>query len=351
MSDPVESVPVTAEKLPISRARRLAATCVGVVLAVAGGMIGWMWLPPLYRSAGWIEVQPQIPRILHATDENRIHPMFDAYMQTQVALAASRRVTDMAMDSPEWKKLGRERTDEEIERFRECLSASRPPRGLYVEVAFRDEDQQVAMTAVNSVMDAYMKLVNEQEVTGSSGTLRVLENKRTAYNNQLADLRATVQTVTEDLGTDGFAARSRMAMERLSRIEAALVDFDLQAARAGAGAPSDELRDQRDRILTLRTAAEDEVRRLGKKGGQLAQLDAERANVESMLGEVKRRLDEINVEASGAMRGRIRIASNGDRPVTPEPDRRRRVHAAIGAAAGFLVGFFAILLTARRRAA
>src|SRR5262245_40928303 len=107
------------------RGRWIWALLLGSVLGVAGAYCGWKIPTVMYRSSGWIEVNPTISKDIVA-GKDEVHPMFDTYIESQVTLALSRRVVDMAMDSPDWRKLNRGRADEDIATFQKRLSASRP---------------------------------------------------------------------------------------------------------------------------------------------------------------------------------------------------------------------------------
>jgi Mrp family chromosome partitioning ATPase/uncharacterized protein involved in exopolysaccharide biosynthesis len=395
-----------------------------IALGVGGAVAGYRGPPVLYQSAGLIEIQPKVPRILYASEENGLHPMFDSFVESQVVLVSSRRVVDMAMDSPEWRRLGRPRTDEQVALFADSLKAMRQGRSQYVQVVFTDEDPAAAVAGVNAVLEAYRKIVDENETRSGENTVLVLDNKRTGLNNRLAEIRAEVQAVTEDLGPEGLEDRYKSQLDQLGKLDEALNQTDLEIAKLraesteGGATMSDEeiaLKDdaiqkmaqelaeaereasymenvlhigsadpklaalqlrigslreaianrlrvrraamnatpesraaamregelRRTQIVGMRDAVQDEVRRLGKKRGQLIELEAERKLLNERLEEVRLRLEQITVESS--VRGRITIVSAGDRPAGPAKDRRGSL-AVLGLLGGAALGFGAVVV-------
>lgn len=276
------------------RGRWRWAIGLGALFAIAGAGLGYKIPKVLYQSSGWIEVNPSVPEIIRKTPENQPIDMFDAYVESQVALASSRRVIDMAMDSPDWRKFGKGRTDEDIERFQKRLVVARPSKALYVQVAFQDEDPAVATAAVNAVMTAYMKLVDERESTRGSGTIRVLENKRTTLLNQLNDIRTTIQTLTEDRGADGLRERYKTASDDLAELDDQLKHLELEiAALTAAGSDAGPRR-----VLTEQDIA------LSDK--ELARLLEEKAVVEAELGKLEN-FEHKGTKDPGVVDARMRL--------------------------------------------
>ena len=251
------------------------AILLSAVLGSIGAVIGYRIPTLLYQSTGWIEVQPSIPRILHKTDENEPLAMYDAYVESQVALASGRRVIDMAMDSQEWRKHGKGRTDEDINRFQRRLQVLRPSKALYVQVTFQDENPEVATAAVNAVMAAYMKLVDERESTSGSGRIRVLENKKTTLQNQLSDIRTTIQSVTEDRGADGLRERYQIAADELKSLDAQLSALDLEIATLTAAG---------NQSIPERLLTEPEI---ALQDSELARLLESRAQIDAVLANLE----------------------------------------------------------------
>jgi len=218
------------------RGRYRWALGIGAVLAVISVAAAWKLPKPGYRSIGLIDIAPKVSRIVYETEEKGLLPMYDNFMESQAALASSRRVSDMVMQTPEWRKLGRGNTDDEIVKFQKSLVVSRMNRTEYIEVAFIDEDPDAAMVAVNQVIIAYMKLVDEHESESDSTTLDKLNSTRDIINSNLGEMRASVAALTEDLGEEAFEARYQAAYGELTKLEGTLQQLDLEIATAKAAA-------------------------------------------------------------------------------------------------------------------
>ena len=151
---------------PFSVARRALRGRWTVALALAGALggigawAGYATQPVLYTSQGLIEITPVMPRVLHKSDNDGQLPMFDAFVETQAALAASRRVIDAAMDRDEWRALGRPRDDEAIREFQKNLAVTRGNKSQYLLVGYTDADPEAARVTVNAVVKAYQAIVD-----------------------------------------------------------------------------------------------------------------------------------------------------------------------------------------------
>ena len=81
----------------IMRGRYRLASAVASVLAVLGGLAGFYFGHKLYASTGEIRVMPVVPKVLYAVDEKGELPAFDSFVEAQVSLMKSQRVTELAL--------------------------------------------------------------------------------------------------------------------------------------------------------------------------------------------------------------------------------------------------------------
>ncbi len=106
------------------------------------------------------------------------------------------------------------------------------------------------------------------------------------------------------------------------------------AVTPGIGKSLDRLRaeEQNVRLLLEETkAATDE---LGRQVVEVGALKDETAAVKAKLEDTKRRIDQLNLESSGSIGGRINVESWGDRPFAPAKDKRKTAAAAGAAGLG-----------------
>lgn len=409
----------------VLRGRYRWAVGLGVVLAVAGAYLGGTLPHATYVSRGMIEVAPRAPRVLDEIEEKGMVPMFDQYIFSQAAIAGSRRVVDLAMQSDEWRRISSDRSDGAVGSFQSRLSVFHGPRTQTIDVSYTDEDPDVAVAAVNAVLNAYLKVVEEHDAKTSLDKVHALERQRTLDISHLTELRSQVLDATGGLGVEQLNSSYESLVKETTDLEDDVRRLDAQIAAGNAagvapaeiGAMSerqiaaldpelrtlvqkrtenadtrkalkergygpshpmlvelerdaqvleqriaDQLQDfrtaqgktpdarlldvsekkvERDRVVRQRDANQDELRRLSLKKTMVANLDDERANVQERLERVKKELDKLDVEST--LRGRISVLAYGDRPVTPDTDRRRSL-AALGAVGGVGLGFGLVLL-------
>jgi succinoglycan biosynthesis transport protein ExoP len=311
-----------ASASPVASAARLLrgrygwAFGLGGALAVVGAWLGFAIPKPLYKSVGLIDVAPKVPRVLYGDmDEKGVLPMFDAFVVSEAALIPTRRVVDMAMASPEWKRFGRGTADESIAAFQDALQVTHPKYSEHIEVAFVDPNPEAAAVAVNQVINAYMKLVDERENLGGLSTRTKLENTRTVDAAKLAELRANELAITEDLGEPAIKARYDFYVAERSKLDTVIADLDLDIAGAKAGAQTGRagrvLTDREiaikdsgmDRLLLAKEQAERKVEhlvnveRLGEKNSELV---AARDAVVTLDKQVKERSEAYRGMLAGS---------------------------------------------------
>ena len=146
-------------------------------------------------------------------------------------------------------------------------------------------------------------------------------------------------------------AREEMA-DAQSELDAALARFREDQAEfigaggvGGAGGPGAEavsaakLSARRDNLRALLDRLRPEMLQTGRSNLEIANLHDDLAVVEERLATTKSRIEAINVEAP--VSGRITVLSDGDRPVAPAVDKRKKM-AGAGAAGGIGLGVAAV---------
>jgi Mrp family chromosome partitioning ATPase/uncharacterized protein involved in exopolysaccharide biosynthesis len=421
---PAASLFASAHRL--LRGRYRWAVGLGVALSAAGAWLGGTLPRATYLSHGIIEIAPRAPRVLYESEEKGMIPMFDSYIFSQSAIVSSRRVVDLAMKSDEWRRLSDDTSDDAVGRFQSKLGVWHAQRTQMIDVSFTDEDPDLAVTAVNSVLKAYMKVVDEHDAETGLDRIHALDRQKSLAISRLAELRSEVLQETGGLGIDALNASYELLVAETTKLddEVRRLDSQIAAGKAVAAAPlaerqlaereiaaldpdlrallkkradNEDLRKrlkeeqgygpnnpvlldlerdaaildsriaeqiqifrttqgmtpdarfvdvkmkerERERVVMQRDANQVEIRRLSTKKATVANLDDERANVQELLERAKRELQTIEVEST--LRGRISVLAYGDRPVSPDTDRRRSL-AALGAVGGVGLGFGLVLL-------
>jgi polysaccharide biosynthesis transport protein len=269
IGEPPKAPPQLAAAKRLLAGRWKWALGIGGLLAVAGAIAGASLPKPLYKSVGLIDVAPKVGRVLYELDDKGLQPNFDAYVMTQAQLVSQRRVVDMAMDSPEWKRLGRGSGDRQVAEFIDHLQVTHPRYTQHIEISFVDEDPEAASVAVTQVIEAYMRIVRDQEREGGADKLTRLESTQTADNNKLAELRANSLAITEDLGEEAVNARYDFEVKDADKLRTVLHDLDLEIAAGNEAADTKSASDDKA----------DSENEIALKDAQMAQWIMERDKV------------------------------------------------------------------------
>jgi len=236
MVDASPKAPVTPNPVLILhralRGRYLLAITLGLLLGGIGAYVGWRSKSPTYRSQGLIRIAAALPTVMVETDQNRFLGMFDTFMQSQKLLIGSRRVIDMAMQDPVWRSGGK--TAPDADAIAKDLVVDIKPRSEYIEVSVTDSDPNLAANAVTTIINTYAELYNNQDRQMERQRTGLLEERKTALEGQLKQLRDEIGAIAEEYGTDKLDAFYTQATERVAKLEQSLNDLRLNIANAEA---------------------------------------------------------------------------------------------------------------------
>jgi succinoglycan biosynthesis transport protein ExoP len=208
------------------RGRYVLAAILAVLLAVPGGLVGYMLIPPKYTSRAVLEAAPTLPALLYENELNENLPAFESFVAQQATSLTSERVLSNAVTNAELRQAGWPSGAAGLVRFRESMSVDTPRRSNQIFVSVTDENPEVARVAAKAVLEAYTAIRNEYEATTFGDRQQRLERLRDDYlrerneKNRMALDRALSVAETEDLqGAQG------------SRLEQ-LADLDEELAAA-----------------------------------------------------------------------------------------------------------------------
>jgi succinoglycan biosynthesis transport protein ExoP len=213
------------------RGRYLLAIVLAVGLGAGLAYLGYTIPKPVYQSKGMIRIRPFTTRILFSNERNEMMPMFDAFVDSQVLLMRSQRVTDLAMQSDEWLSLKRGSTPEVASDFVKALDVSRSEGSEIVQVSFTDLNPTAAVYGAKSVIEAYEKIYGESDVGSDSRTMQVLEDRRTALTNEIKGYTDRIQTIASEFGSDALEAMYNHKVADLDKVESEWHDAQLAVTR------------------------------------------------------------------------------------------------------------------------
>ncbi len=237
-----ESAP-QAKPWPLSRLLRYKWTIVLVSLLVAGAAIPAIWLlmAPKYTAKAEVRVRPIIPHLVFKTEENGMIPLYQSYMNTQVAIIRNSTVLGRVLDQkdvqetswykePESAFLGAAKTP--LERLGDVLTTL--PRGQteIIDVSVTALKGTEAALITNAVLDQYMVYLREKNDETSDVVYRKLTDEFDSLRTEIEGREKVVARLRKDLGTgapDDLVSKMRI---RLDEAEAKLTALRQDIAMA-----------------------------------------------------------------------------------------------------------------------
>ncbi|MCL2645705.1 MAG: AAA family ATPase [Phycisphaerales bacterium] len=255
-AQPAQEHPV-AIALRLLRGRYHWAIILGVILGAVGGIGGYLAKVPPYQSVGTIQIRAVVPKILYPTDQNNVMPMFESFIQSQVAIIQSQRVLEMARQSPDWQAV---RPNATTAALAKALMVDHRPNTELIYVGFTDPDPKVAVAGAKSFIGAYQNIFKEYDAKSDAERSQVLEDLRTALSNQLKGLNSQVSAIATEYGTDNLESLYKFKESELARQESQMRQLQVEISMFDTGPKTDastqpaeptlELIAQRDPIMS-----------------------------------------------------------------------------------------------------
>ena len=199
---------------------------IAIVLLIIGGAIGGFFGfksgKKIYASSGLIRVMPVVPKILYSVEDKGALPMFDSFVDSQVAVMQSQRVLGKAMEDKEWQSLGRGISDRSAEEFAGEISVS--DQGGMLRVMAIDPDPNAATIDVKTLITAYLAIFDEQDAQSGEKRLVLLNDRRTELTSQLATKKQIILEIGNAYKTDDLKSKCQFQEERLNKIDITIDD-------------------------------------------------------------------------------------------------------------------------------
>lgn len=392
------------------RGRYTIAALLGVLLAVPGGVLGYLALKPEYTSTAVLEAAPTLPTLLYQNELNEKMQAFDAFVAQQASALQSERVLTNALLNQELRTRGWPSGAPGLIRLKDSIGVRTPRNANQIFLSISDPDPESARIAAKAILDSYEAIRREIEVTTFGSREQNLERLRDNYRRERDEKRRmAIDRALAIAGTEDLQHAQRTRVEELSRIDQDIVQtrerlamFRGERPALPPTAPDDPVlamlrreRQQLDRIMEtllqrftpehrecrriqseitavdsliaareselnlvpeseagssdstevtrlqkrlqdlqhLRDDADEKIKDLARRRLDIITLQQEAEEANSRFEDAERRLESLRVEKQAQIVGRIRIAQEPDRPLTPSTDRRLPI-----AAAGFLGG-------------
>lgn len=226
-----------------------------LLFAIPAVAAAWLLTKPLYEARATVEVSPMIPRIVYETEQSGIIPLYAQYLNDQVGVLRSPTVLERVLDSPEVQQTEWYRQQPQpilgsppakLDRLRREVNASVRPRTSFVDIEMTGPDPTTAALIVNTVVDEYLKFVNEKAQRFDDDVYKVLSEEYNSLQATIDGLKSVVADLRGDLLTATPEELQSQQRQRLDAQIAALEDRERAVALA-------EWR--REQLLALQAAA------------------------------------------------------------------------------------------------
>ena len=223
-----------------------------VIVAVPAITAIWTLVVPRYRAQAELRVRPIIPYLVFRTEDSGNIPLYDSFVNTQVSIIRGSTVLQRVLDQPEiqqtqWyknppKSLVRRlsgNTPSHVDRLMDALSA-RPRKGTeIVDIAFIDSNAKEAQLIANTVLDQYIKYIEEMSDASADALysqlvdqFKSLETGIAGRENITAELRKTLGTGTPEELIIGKRVRLDQTQANLDQVRQsiALLEWEMNQA-------------------------------------------------------------------------------------------------------------------------
>jgi polysaccharide biosynthesis transport protein len=220
------------------RGRYPLAIALAVVLAIPGGIGGYMAMRPVYASTGLVRVAPTLPRLMYANEDNQVPPMFDSFVTTQATRLSSRRVVELAVSSEDLRRAGWPGGTEGINTLTKALKVRNQRGGELITVEVQHTEPRLAQVALNAVLTAYESV--QDELSGLTATQRgeALRAHQREIQSEVNSLRAIIANLAQPFGTDDLDGLHKAKMAEVTRLDSIITELEIRLASMPARDPA-----------------------------------------------------------------------------------------------------------------
>ena len=183
-----------------------------VFLLVAGAAVPlvWMFVTPEYRARASIRISPVVSRIVFATEDNGIVPLYQSFVNTQVSVILGSVVLKRVLDREDIRQsawysepakvfMGTKMS--KLERLRGSLTVTPRRSTELIDVSIVTNDSTDAKLIVDAVVDSYKTYTDETLRQNDIRRLETLIRERDTLQKEVDGLIATKYRLTKILGT------------------------------------------------------------------------------------------------------------------------------------------------------
>lgn len=214
------------------RGRYILLVVCALVALVAGGVAGFAAGDQRYQADTVIRIHPRLNKILFESDQSSITPMFSSFVRTQANLLQNERVVTRAINSDDWRALGRSNGPRDATAFRKSIVATVPrDTPELIGVSFIDPEPRAAKVGLEQTLRAYEALFSgESQREFNQLKQSTLETRRRTLQDDINKRRDDIRKEAAEYGTDDLSQLHAMQMARLLEAERRIGDLHLAIA-------------------------------------------------------------------------------------------------------------------------
>jgi uncharacterized protein involved in exopolysaccharide biosynthesis len=197
--------------------RQLILVLVVFILVTATSIaVIWTKVIPKYQAKAEVRVRPIIPYLVFKTEDSGMIPLYDSFVNTQVAIIRGTTVCQRILDrtdvrETQWYKNPKKSFVErlrgnpsasDIERLRDNLSVRPRSRTEIIDVSFVDPSVKDAKIIVNAVLEEYIKYIAEKSDEDENKLYHQLTDQYTSLQTQIQGQETTIAALRKSLGAE-----------------------------------------------------------------------------------------------------------------------------------------------------
>jgi Mrp family chromosome partitioning ATPase/uncharacterized protein involved in exopolysaccharide biosynthesis len=213
------------------RGRYPWAIGLGLAIGVVGGVCGFLFSHPVYRSKGLIQIKSVVQNANSASDQ----PFYGyhSFVKTQLQVIPSNEIVRNALKKDDWRKTSRPNGEDAIPSFQNDLDVENLIDSELIEITYDDPDPRVAQAAIKSVCKAYKEYYDAQDPLGIRVKADLLDKKQTGLVTDYNDKSRQLDQLSQPYATDNPQSYLERQQDLWTKMQSDLfeAEMDLQAAQ------------------------------------------------------------------------------------------------------------------------
>lgn len=218
--------------LSLLRGRWHWAILLAVLLATAGGYLGYNSQPDMYQAQSFIDIKLGYTDSPIEIKDPSLYEPYVNFVNGEMRRLRSLEVLENAMGQPEWQEHLATRSDDlpevTLDDFSSSINFSEPGKNetiLYVR--YEDTDPNTARAGLNALLAAYDENQEEDQSTVMRDNVRILTDRLRELEVEKSSIEQQIKQVIPDDSVDNIRQRRNILQSQLFSFESRLDDIDL----------------------------------------------------------------------------------------------------------------------------